>query len=135
MKIELAGIDGFGGALYIGTGCFHRRESLSGKYYENRGLEWNNVEDNTKGKTLEELEMGSKPMADCTYENGTLWGKEVRLIHYKSYYVPLRECLEKLKSDCKLLAEGKKEKRRKRNVVLVFRMCINFDVSALFYQI
>ncbi|KAI8024632.1 Cellulose synthase-like protein E6 [Camellia lanceoleosa] len=34
--IELAGIDGYNAALYCGTGCFHRRESLCGlKYSEN----------------------------------------------------------------------------------------------------
>ncbi|CAA0838649.1 Cellulose synthase-like protein E1 [Striga hermonthica] len=80
-QIELAGIDGFGGTLYIGTGCFHRRESLSGKYYENRGLEWQNVDDNTKGKTVEQLEAASKLLADCSYEKGTLWGKEMGLIY------------------------------------------------------
>ncbi|GFQ03077.1 cellulose synthase-like protein e1 [Phtheirospermum japonicum] len=69
-QIELAGIDGFGGALYIGTGCFHRRESLSGKYNENRGL-----------IGAKELEMAAKPLADCSYEKDTLWGKEVCLNH------------------------------------------------------
>ncbi|KAL6543080.1 hypothetical protein OROHE_010600 [Orobanche hederae] len=80
-QIELAGIDGFGGALYIGTGCFHRRESLSGKYYENRGLEPDIVEDNTKGRAVEELEEASKALADCSYEKGTLWGKEMGLVY------------------------------------------------------
>ncbi|KAL6553363.1 hypothetical protein OROGR_007205 [Orobanche gracilis] len=80
-QIELAGIDGFGGALYIGTGCFHRRESLSGKYYENRGIEWDNVDDNTKGRTVEQLEVASKALADCSYEKGTLWGKEMGLVY------------------------------------------------------
>ncbi|KAK6133030.1 hypothetical protein DH2020_033240 [Rehmannia glutinosa] len=81
IQIELAGLDGFGGTLYIGTGCFHRRESLSGKYCENRRLEWNNVKDNTKGRTVEELEVASKPLADCSYEKGTLWGKEMGLVY------------------------------------------------------
>ncbi|KAK6133039.1 hypothetical protein DH2020_033194 [Rehmannia glutinosa] len=81
IQIELAGLDGFGGTLYIGTGCFHRRESLSGKYYENRRLEWTNVKDNTKGRTVEELEEASKPLADCSYEKGTLWGKEMGLVY------------------------------------------------------
>ncbi|RVX14697.1 Cellulose synthase-like protein E6 [Vitis vinifera] len=40
-KIELAGLDGYGGALYCGTGCFHRRESLCGRRYsEDFKAEW-----------------------------------------------------------------------------------------------
>ncbi|KAL3618195.1 hypothetical protein CASFOL_038516 [Castilleja foliolosa] len=78
---ELAGIDGFGGALYIGTGCFHRRESLSGKYNENRRLEWNDADDKMKGKTVKDLETAAKPLADCSYEKGTQWGKEMGLVY------------------------------------------------------
>ncbi|KAI3466411.1 hypothetical protein Pfo_023074 [Paulownia fortunei] len=96
-QIELAGLDGFGGALYIGTGCFHRRESLSGKkYYENHRLEWNNVKDNTKG-TVEELEVASKPLADCSYEKGTLWGKEMGLV----YGYPVEDIVTGLTIQCR----------------------------------
>ena len=33
IKMEMPGFDGNGGPCYIGTGCFHRRETLSGKKY------------------------------------------------------------------------------------------------------
>lgn len=81
MKIELSGLDGFGVALYVGTGCFHRRDSLSGKKYSvDQRIEIRNVEDNIKGRNVEELEKASKDLAICSYEKGTLWGKEVRLV-------------------------------------------------------
>ncbi|XP_051128611.1 cellulose synthase-like protein E6 [Andrographis paniculata] len=81
-EIELCGIDGFGGALYIGTGCFHRRESLSGKkYLGSHKIECHNVEDTTKGRGVRELEEASKALAACSYENGTLWGKEMGLVY------------------------------------------------------
>ncbi|KAI8007850.1 Cellulose synthase-like protein E6 [Camellia lanceoleosa] len=78
--IELAGIDGYNAALYCGTGCFHRRESLCGlKYYENyRGELKNSVCDTKKDRTVHELEGGSKILANCSYEKGTQWGKETR---------------------------------------------------------
>ncbi|KAL6323670.1 hypothetical protein AAG906_002137 [Vitis piasezkii] len=34
IKVELAGIDSNGGPCYVGTECFHRRETLCGKIYE-----------------------------------------------------------------------------------------------------
>ena len=33
LKVELAGLDTWGGPLYIGTGCFHRRETLCGRSF------------------------------------------------------------------------------------------------------
>ncbi|KAK4484750.1 hypothetical protein RD792_007344 [Penstemon davidsonii] len=81
-QIELAGIDGFGATLYVGTGCFHRRESLSGKKYSgNHQIKSHSVKDNIKGRTIEELENSSKLLANCSYENGTLWGKEMGLVY------------------------------------------------------
>lgn len=80
IKIELAGLDGFGVALYIGTGCFHRRESLSGKKYttDHMTTESQIVKtDNIKGRNVQELEEAAKVLANCSYEKGTLWGKEV----------------------------------------------------------
>ncbi|KAL0301057.1 UNVERIFIED_CONTAM: Cellulose synthase-like protein E1 [Sesamum radiatum] len=97
-KIELAGLDGFGGALYIGTGCFHRRESLIGKVYsKDHRLEFQSVEDNVKGRTVEELEAASKPLADCRYENGTLWGEEMGLV----YGYPVEDIVTGLTIQCR----------------------------------
>lgn len=81
MKIELSSLDGFGVALYVGTGCFHRRDSLSGKKYSvDQRVEIRNVEDNINGRSVEELEKASKALAICSYEKGSLWGKEVSLV-------------------------------------------------------
>lgn len=78
VKIELSGLDGFGVALYVGTGCFHRRESLSGKKFSgNHRIESGDVEDSIKGRGVAELENASKVLANCGYEKGTPWGKEV----------------------------------------------------------
>ncbi|KAL0310936.1 UNVERIFIED_CONTAM: Cellulose synthase-like protein E6 [Sesamum angustifolium] len=96
--IELAGLDGFGGALYIGTGCFHRRESLLGKVYsKDHRLDLQSVEDNVKGRTVEELEAASKPLADCRYENGTLWGEEMGLV----YGYPVEDIVTGLTIQCR----------------------------------
>ncbi|GFP95030.1 cellulose synthase-like protein e6 [Phtheirospermum japonicum] len=82
MKIELCGIDGFGGALYVGTGCFHRRESLSGKRYsESRNIQHQIGKHSTKGQTIEEIEQASTNLANCSYEKGTLWGREMGLVY------------------------------------------------------
>ncbi|KAL5575818.1 hypothetical protein UlMin_017517 [Ulmus minor] len=81
MQVELPGIDGNGGPCYIGTGCFHRRVSLTGKTYSDATKEdWKNK--NVKTKTQESvdvLEEACKALASCTYEQNTSWGKEIGL--------------------------------------------------------
>ncbi|PON90312.1 Cellulose synthase [Trema orientale] len=85
MEVELRGLDAHGGPCYIGTGCFHRRESLSGKKYKEatKALDWKGK--NTKGKaeeiSAEALEEISKFLASCTYEENTEWGKEMGLMY------------------------------------------------------
>ncbi|KAA3486460.1 cellulose synthase-like protein E6 isoform X2 [Gossypium australe] len=78
MKLELAGFDGNGGPCYVGTGCVHRRESLSGmKYSEELAVE-------LKAMKYDKKIIGSasfneedcKALASCTYEENTPWGKE-----------------------------------------------------------
>ncbi|KZV56351.1 hypothetical protein F511_00348 [Dorcoceras hygrometricum] len=87
---------GFGGALYIGTGCFHRRESLSGKKYsEDHRIGQNTA--NSNGRTVEELEEASKVLANCSYEKGTLWGKEMGLV----YGCPVEDIVTGLTIQCK----------------------------------
>ena len=34
IKVELTGFDSNGGPCYIGTGCFHKRETLCEKKYD-----------------------------------------------------------------------------------------------------
>ncbi|KAB2049523.1 hypothetical protein ES319_A13G182000v1 [Gossypium barbadense] len=76
--LELAGFDGNGGPCYVGTGCVHRRESLSGmKYSEELAVE-------LKAMKYDKKIIGSasfneedcKALASCTYEENTPWGKE-----------------------------------------------------------
>lgn len=84
LKVELRGYDSYGGPCYIGTGCFHRRESLSGKKYDEASkvlLNWKRKNED-EGISAEDLEETSKALASCTYEESTLWGKEVLALTY-----------------------------------------------------
>ena len=77
--MEFSGFDGFEGPIYIGTGCFNRRDVLCGKKYS-KGYrnKWNS--DYRKFKdSVNELEEKSKHLASCSYEENTQWGKEVGL--------------------------------------------------------
>ena len=58
-KIEFRRIDSNGGPCYIGTGCFHRRESLCGKKYSKacQGEDWTSKKDvKIEEESVEELE-------------------------------------------------------------------------------
>ena len=89
--MEFYGLDGFGGPLYIGTGCFHRRDALCGKKYSDQcKIDWKNANDENidhmiKEASLHELEENSKTLASCAYEENTSWGKEVTLTFQKLY--------------------------------------------------
>lgn len=76
---------GYGAALYCGTGCLHRRESLCGRIFsEDQTFEWNNkLQEKSTYKTVEELEEASKVVANCSYEEGTQWGKQVLIPRYR----------------------------------------------------
>ncbi|KAF3659628.1 Cellulose synthase-like protein E1 [Capsicum annuum] len=97
--IELAGIGGYGAALYCGTGCFHRRESLCGrKFSEDQTIEWtNNKEEKSTDKTAEELEEASEVVANCSYEEGTQWGKQMGLM----YGYPVEDIITGLTIQCR----------------------------------
>ncbi|PSR85408.1 Cellulose synthase-like protein [Actinidia chinensis var. chinensis] len=98
-EIELAGIDGFDGALYCGTGCFHRRESIcGGKYSKNHRGELSSILCNKmKDKTVHELEKESKVLANCSYEKDTQWGKEMGLV----YGCPVEDIVTGLTIQCR----------------------------------
>lgn len=73
-EVEFHGLDGQGGVLYIGSGCFHRRDILCGKkisrWSENSGIEQN-------GGIYKPEEL--KKLASCSYEENTEWGREMGL--------------------------------------------------------
>uniref|UniRef100_A0A2N9GQN2 Glycosyltransferase 2-like domain-containing protein n=1 Tax=Fagus sylvatica TaxID=28930 RepID=A0A2N9GQN2_FAGSY len=75
--VEMAGFDGNGGPCYIGTGCFHRRETLCGlkhsEDYKPDWKRWNNREVDGSTSVQEET---CKVLASCSYEENTQWGKE-----------------------------------------------------------
>lgn len=78
VKVEFPGLDGSGGPLYIGTGCFHRRDVLCGKKYSKRYRnDWNSKNYRNSKDNVTELEEKSKQLANCSYEENTQWGKEV----------------------------------------------------------
>ncbi|XVE80560.1 hypothetical protein DITRI_Ditri14bG0149900 [Diplodiscus trichospermus] len=74
-KVELAGLSGFGAAMYCGTGCFFRRVSLSeNKYSKECKGSWNSDTRKNDQRTVTELEDESKVVASCGSEKGTQWG-------------------------------------------------------------
>ncbi|RWR73226.1 cellulose synthase-like protein E6 [Cinnamomum micranthum f. kanehirae] len=78
MKVELSGMDSYGGPMYIGTGCFFRRECLSGtEYCKDYKSDWKKGAQRYGMETLEELEERAKGLASSTYELATQWGKEM----------------------------------------------------------
>ncbi|KAF5196774.1 Cellulose synthase-like protein e6 [Thalictrum thalictroides] len=78
--VDFHGMDGYGGPLYIGTGCFHRRETLCGRRYsENYKFEYKGSVVNQVQESASEVERTGKILADCAFEKGTQWGKEMGL--------------------------------------------------------
>ncbi|XP_062088077.1 cellulose synthase-like protein E6 [Humulus lupulus] len=83
MEVELRGFDTNGGPCYIGTGCFHRRESLTGKKFNEASkeiLDWKR-KNKDEGSSAEALEKASKVLASCTYDQNTLWGKKMGVLY------------------------------------------------------
>lgn len=81
LQLELHGMDGYGAMFYCGTGCLHRRESLSGAKYS-KDCKEHTVETKVKknDRTVDELEDASKVLASCSYEQDTQWGREVFIL-------------------------------------------------------
>lgn len=81
MKLEVLGFDANGGPSYMGSGCFHRRETLCGKKYEkNYKVDWKKINDRKVNESASFLEETCKVLASCTFEHNTPWGKEVHFI-------------------------------------------------------
>ncbi|KAM3749067.1 hypothetical protein ACB098_05G154600 [Castanea mollissima] len=84
-KMEMPRYDGNGsGCFYIGTGRFHRRETLSGqKYSKNFKADWKRLSNRSVEKSTSVLEEKCKVLASSSYEKNSQWGKEMGL---KSIY-------------------------------------------------
>ncbi|URE27905.1 Cellulose synthase-like [Musa troglodytarum] len=96
--VELAGLDSWGGPLYIGTGCFHRREVLCGrKYSKDYKEDWKRETERKKEDTGFILEERAKSLATCTYEHNTPWGKEIGL----QYGCPVEDVITGLAIQCR----------------------------------
>nr|POE75987.1 cellulose synthase-like protein e6 [Quercus suber] len=67
--MEMPGYHGNGGSCYIGTGCFHKRETLSGQKYSKRSVE----------ESTSVLEEKCQVLASSSYEENSKWGKEMGL--------------------------------------------------------
>ncbi|KAL9233680.1 hypothetical protein vseg_008644 [Gypsophila vaccaria] len=79
-EVEFPGLDGLGGPLYIGTGCFHRREVLQGLRYTKEYMIDNKIQNTFMAKEVsQELEEKAKNLASSTYELNSQWGKEIGL--------------------------------------------------------
>lgn len=81
--MELSGLDAWGGPLYIGTGCFHRRETLCGRRFtEDYKEDWDRgTKEQQQHRVDGETEAKAKSVATCAYEHDedTRWGDEVGL--------------------------------------------------------
>lgn len=81
IKVEFPGLDAFGGPLYIGSGCFHRREILSGRKFSKGTKIGLKTQDECKIGDVHELEEKVMSLASCTYEEDTEWGHEVSFFY------------------------------------------------------
>ncbi|KAL3740964.1 hypothetical protein ACJRO7_022133 [Eucalyptus globulus] len=98
-KVELHGMDNNGGPPYIGTGCFHRRETLCGRKYrrgsKSESLKWDHHQRIQDSASV--LEETCKPLASCGYEENTEWGKEMGL----KYGCPVEDVLTGFAIHCR----------------------------------
>ncbi|XP_051135628.1 LOW QUALITY PROTEIN: cellulose synthase-like protein E1 [Andrographis paniculata] len=77
-EVEFHGLDGCGGPAYIGTGCFHRRDTLCGKYpAKEYTVDMEQSRAPEKGESTTHLEERIAELASCTFEKNTLWGREM----------------------------------------------------------
>jgi len=87
LQIQYEGIDGIEGPFYVGTGCVHRRDALCGSERPQSSSKYHKAaysivcaedESVAKDKTSPSKMLNhARDLANCTYEDNTLWGKEV----------------------------------------------------------
>lgn len=98
--VDFHGLDGLGGPLYIGTGCFHRRDTLCGRVFSKNQTKsdyWNKGNDHWYlDETSYELEERLKDLASCTFEKNTQWGNEMGL----KYGCPVEDVITGLSIQC-----------------------------------
>ncbi|CAN6224824.1 unnamed protein product [Urochloa humidicola] len=78
-QVELRGFDGAGGPLYIGTGCFHRRQVLCGRRFTSDYKEdWDRgIKEKRELSSVNQTKEKAKSLATCIYEHNTQWGNEI----------------------------------------------------------
>ncbi|CAJ1971519.1 unnamed protein product [Sphenostylis stenocarpa] len=83
MEVELHGLDGFGGPMFIGTCCFLRRDALYGKKYScEYKNDWNDENENEVTEVnMHELEEQAKALARLRCEKNTSWGKKIGAVY------------------------------------------------------
>ncbi|CAL5081946.1 unnamed protein product [Urochloa decumbens] len=96
--VELRGFDGVGGPLYIGTGCFHRREILCGRRFTNDYKEeWDRGIKEKIELSINQTEEKAKSLATCIYEHNTQWGNEIGV----KYGFPVEDVITGLTIHCR----------------------------------
>ncbi|KAM0848050.1 hypothetical protein ACQ4PT_054635 [Festuca glaucescens] len=97
-KVELHGFDSVGGPLYIGTGCFHRREILCGRRFTDDYKEdwYRGIKDKIQ-ENIYDIEEKAKSLATCTYEQDMQWGDEIGL----KYGCPVEDVITGLAIHCR----------------------------------
>ncbi|KAL3851125.1 hypothetical protein ACJIZ3_013007 [Penstemon smallii] len=96
-EVEFHGLDGYGGPLYIGTGCFHRRDTLCGrKFTKESRFEWKENSLNRTKENVIDLENRIKELASCTFEQNTHWGHEIGV----KYGCPVEDVITGLSIQC-----------------------------------
>ncbi|XVE62580.1 hypothetical protein DITRI_Ditri06bG0129600 [Diplodiscus trichospermus] len=96
--LNFPGLDAIGGPLYIGSGCFHRREALLGKKYDkNCKVDWKSLDHRKVEESANVLEETCKILASCTFEQNTQWGKEMGL----KYGCAVEDVITGLSIQCK----------------------------------
>ncbi|KAF3783547.1 Cellulose synthase-like protein E6 [Nymphaea thermarum] len=97
-EVNSYGFDGFEGMMYIGSACFHRRDSLTGRKYSD---DFNgDLNGRTWKKSLESadvLEERGKFLTSCTSEENTMWGTEVGL----KYGCPVEDVITGIAIQCR----------------------------------
>lgn len=89
-EIDFKGQDGIDGPFFVGTGCIHRREALCGTERRQSSSNYHKAastfvcaeETVAKDKaSSSKMLKDARELANCTYEDNTLWGKEFGMIY------------------------------------------------------